>query len=322
MLVINILNLFEIMSFFSDLRKNSATNSKRSAMSARSTAKPQPTLINYEKREKLKQLLITKFMKKYNLKKYDPLIEQEITLFLHKEVLNEKDLKALDAKIEKMLLKKTKIENLAENLGGKDIPKDEANDIIENLKSDAGKPRIHTALVDKRGYNNDDCKSVRSGISGASRLSNAKPMKKDLNSDDIEILSVTQEPIDRVQFASEKDEWNAINKYNQQQFELDKITERQKDQKIKKRVKEDLDNQIKQKLTRINEERFKTKEYDKIAISHVDLLNQLEQDRKREVKENMLKEKENRDSQRLDEKKRKKVEEVKSKKYDQELCKL
>lgn len=309
-------------SFYNDLRKNSATSSKRSAMSARSVNKPQPTIINYEKREKLKQLLIAKFMKKYNLKKYDPMIEQEITLLLHKEVLSDKDLKALDSKIEKMLSKKSNIENLAENLGSRHKQKDESDTLIENLRSEGAKPRIHTALADNRAYNNDDCKSVRSGVSGASRLSNAKPIKKDLNDDDLDVLSVAQEPVDRVQFTNEKDEWNAINKYNQLQFEMDKKIEKNKDQEIKKRVKEDLDNQIKQKLARINEERLKTKEYDKIAISHVDLLNQLEQDRKREVKENMLKEKENRDNQRLDEKRRKKIEELKSKKYDQELCKL
>lgn len=307
------------MSFYNELRKNSASSSRRNSYSARSDSKQKPVLVNYEKREKLKQLLIAKFMKKYCLKTYDPLIEQEVALFLHKEVLSEKDLKSLDRKIDKILQKKQKLDNLAQTLNCKEV---KGIPTLEDLRYDESKHHVQTAITDRRDYsNNDDCRSVKSGMSGGSKLSRAKPVKKELSESDIELLSV-HEPIERMQFANEKDEWNAINKYNQLQFQQEKIQDKMKDQEIKRRVKEDLDNQIKQKMTRMNEERLKAKEYDKIAINHVEILNRIEQDRLRLIKESMLKEKENRDSQRLDEKKRRRIEELKSKKYDQELCNI
>lgn len=306
------------MSFYNELRRNSASNSKRNSFSARSDSKTKPVLVNYEKREKLKQLLISKFMKKYCLKTYNPMIEQEVSSFLHKEILSEKDLKSLDKKIDMILRKKTNLDNLAHTLNNKEI---KGIPSLENLRNDEQRQRVNTAITDRRDHSyNDDCRSIKSGMSGGSKLSRAKPVKKELSEEDIELLSV-HEPVERVQFANEKDEWNAINKYNQLQFQQEKIYEKMKDQEIKRRVKDDLDNQVKQKMARINEERLKSKEYDKIAINHVEILNRIEQDRLRDIKESMLKEKENRDSQRLDEKKRRRLEDLKSKKYDQELCK-
>ena len=50
-------------------------------------------LLNMQKRQKLKDLLITKFMQKYKIKNYEKIMEDEITKFLQGEKLNERDLK-------------------------------------------------------------------------------------------------------------------------------------------------------------------------------------------------------------------------------------
>jgi len=61
-------------------------------------------LINIQKREKLKGLLITKFMKKYGIKNPELILENEITKFLLGEKLTDSDLKNLDVKLKKIIM--------------------------------------------------------------------------------------------------------------------------------------------------------------------------------------------------------------------------
>jgi len=282
-------------TFYNNLRKTTNSLNNRPFSQGKSTSS---ISINYNKREKLRTLLINKFMKKYNLSSYDSVLDNEVTFFLQKEVLTDNDLKKLDKKIEILLNKKNKLSELTNSLR-----KDNENYEMKKEK-----------VIE------EEVKSVKSAMSGGSRLSNVNNKKCDLEDDDL--LSEQNEPIQRIEFCNEKDEWNAINKYNQKIHEETKINEKLKDKEIKKRTKEDLDNQIKQKLVRLHDERLKDKEYDKVTIDHVEKLNKLEQQRKQELKEKMLREKENRDAQRKDEIKRKRVELGKNKKYDRELCKF
>lgn len=60
-------------------------------------------LINMQKREKLKGLLITKFMKKYGIKNPEAVLEEEISKFLLGEKLTDGDLKNLDSKLKKII---------------------------------------------------------------------------------------------------------------------------------------------------------------------------------------------------------------------------
>jgi len=325
-------------SFYNDLRKPRSAQSSRSVNSFRhggqGTAVHSGSLINYQKREKLKSLLVTKFMKKYHLRTNEAFIEEEVKNFLHKETLTDNDLKNLDKKIHELLQKKTNLNHLENHLkSGKDKSNtgfnfneenlDHGDNCMpDNLSVKSGNDRVHTAF-NRRGDN--DAMSVKSGLSGASKLSQAKPKKKDLTEDDLELLSMNsdkKEPLNRIQFGNERDEWDAINKYNQQAFIQDKLKEKFKDKEIKKRTKEDLDNQIKQKLIRQNAERMKDKEYDKITIDHVEVLNKMEAERLRDIKEKSLREKINRDAQLQDEKKKRRLEELKNKKYDKQLCKI
>ena len=381
-------------TFIKDLRRtdNSFYNN-RNIQSARSNSKNVfnnnsnriPIMINYQKRQKLRELLISKFMKKYNLKTYEPLIDDEVTYFLHKESLTERDLKELDNKINDLLSKKDKLNNLAsnyvdnssENKINNDYNKNNLNNNINkkqlksywdereeyfsnnnnNNKTNSRPPSVYSntksnkynnsnkvktpsersiksasqrekinlpecnSKINSNYINQDLNKSVKSGISGASKLSNVARKKKEIDIDDLELLSESNEPIERIKFPEGVNEWDAINKYNQQVFEKEKIDEFMKDKEIKRRTKEDLDNQIKQKLLRINEEKCKEKEYDRITKNHVETLNKLEEQRRKELKDKQLREKNSRDAQRLDEKKHKKLEQLKNKKYDNQLCK-
>ena len=94
-------------------------------------------LLNMQKRQKLKDLLITKFMQKYKIKNYEKIMEEEITKFLQGEKLNERDLKKLDMKIKSLLKEKASKENLNDKLTQslQEIqPKKDILPIIENKK--------------------------------------------------------------------------------------------------------------------------------------------------------------------------------------------
>ena len=171
-------------SFYNDLRKNNhsaKSNRSRVIQSARSSSN-KPILINYEKRNKLKSLLIQKFTKKYNLKVNEPAIDEEVTKFLFKETLTDNDLKQLDKKISDILGKKNLLKNIENSTKNEEMYSEydmEMNEI-------KGKQRLNTALERKSG----DEMSVRSGLSGASKLSKVKNHKKDLTEEELECLSI------------------------------------------------------------------------------------------------------------------------------------
>jgi len=73
-------------------------------------------LINIQKREKLKGLLITKFMKKYGIKNPELVLEQEISKFLLGEKLTDGDLKNLDEKLKKIIMDVKQEEDIKKGL--------------------------------------------------------------------------------------------------------------------------------------------------------------------------------------------------------------
>ena len=77
---------------------------------------PHERLINLQKREKLKGLLITKFMKKYGINHPEKILEDEINKFLQGEKLNDADLQRLDAKIRRLLMEKKNNQSLKNTL--------------------------------------------------------------------------------------------------------------------------------------------------------------------------------------------------------------
>ena len=105
--------------FYNSYRATKSANAQR--MRATNSQKmqeanPRERLINLQKREKLKGLLITKFMQKYGIKNPELFLEPEISKFLKNEKLNDSDLKKLDSKIHKLLLQYKSKSNLKDNL--------------------------------------------------------------------------------------------------------------------------------------------------------------------------------------------------------------
>jgi hypothetical protein len=75
-------------------------------------------LVNIQKREKLKGLLITKFMKKYGIKNPELILEEEISKFLLGEKLTDNDLKSLDDKLRRIIQDVKQEENVKNGLIG------------------------------------------------------------------------------------------------------------------------------------------------------------------------------------------------------------
>jgi hypothetical protein len=255
--------------------------------------------MNIQRREKLKSLLITKFMKKYGIKDAEKILQAEVTNFLQGETLTETDLQKLDTRIRALIAKKNEEEVLRQNLSG-GLP---ANPTDKLVLPELEQNRMETMSVH----------SKRSKMSGVSELSKySKRMDEDGR-------SVQSNRPDRIDFNKDGDEWNAIAKYNQKMFEEEKLMTRYKDKEMKKRTKEQLDTQVKEKLRRLNEDYKMTKEYDHILINHCDFLGKLEKGKLEEVKGRVQKEKESRDYQLKDDKKRKRAEKKKNMVFEKEL---
>ena len=295
---------------------------------AKSTSKPlksKESLINNQKRDKLKQLLVQKYKKMFGGFAKEEIIASEVSSFLQRDKVNERDLKLLEKNIQKRLTQEQEQETLKANLTNQ--PKvQKAEDTIKQEESKVTEP---VKLPDINNANADNL-SVHSAMSGASDLSKFnergpgnKVMEEEIR--DFKKFNTmkkdTKPKGPQIDYSKYNDEWDAINMYNKKLFEQEKIINRIKDKEVQKRTRNDLDNQVKQKLKKMYEEKLKEQEYDAIMNKHLQKLNELEEKKKLEIKKRILKEKESRDKQLKDEYIRKRIEVLKNKKYERELVK-
>lgn len=288
---------------------------------------PKERLINLQKREKLKGLLITKFMKKYGIKNPEKILEDEITKFLQGEKLNDADLQRLDAKIHRLLMEKKTRENLKSTL-----TKNLQQENIQPQQAQQQNMPQEESIYPSQCQPQEEC--TKQCVKPPTPKQQPKPCtaacmtrggNKVYKSPEEELAELEAEEeaakpkYERMDFTAEGDEWNAMAQYNKKLFEEEKINERIKDREIKRRTKEDLDNQVKQKLKREYEESLKAKEYDKTLLKHLKELEELEKKKQEELKKQILREKANRDAQMKDEYTRKRLEVLREKKFDREL---
>ena len=81
---------------------NSYRATKSALQRSQNTSSPKNYLLNQQKRLKLKDLLMTKFIQKYNIKDPDEYLDLVLTQFIRKERLTDRDLKRLSLKIRKL----------------------------------------------------------------------------------------------------------------------------------------------------------------------------------------------------------------------------
>ena len=292
-------------------------------------------LLNLQKRQKLKDLLITKFMQKYGIKNPEELLEEEITKFLQGEKLTDADLKKLDAKVRNLLKDKADKENLK-------------NSLTKSLQESSIKPNLHmedNTLNQNRGKSQQRILPTEPGIStlqqpnvsasynpmytnrSTSKSYSKRVYKKpeeelaELEAEFAEEEAKNKNKYERLDFTEEGDEWAAMAKYNRKAFEDQIKEERIKDNELKRRNREDLDLQIKQKLRKEYEDELKEKEYDNIVREHQKKMDEEERKRQELIKQQIMKEKESRDAQMKADYVRKRIELLKNKKFEKSLVK-
>ena len=274
-------------------------------------------LLNLQKRQKLKDLLITKFMQKYGINNPEQILEDEITKFLQGEKLNDIDLKRLDLKVKNLLrqkaskekLKNSLTQSLQENTINQNqvvLPKIETKKDIDSTIS----PKIiknQPTRLSTEPTNKLEPQKLSSSVYAPLNTFGPKNYKIKYKKPEEELAELEKEfaeeeekknkNYERLDFTSEGDEWSAIAKYNRKIYEDQIKEERIKDNEIKKRNKADLDLQIKQRLRKEYEDELKEKEYDNIIKDHQKKMDELEKEKQEQIKLQIMREKESRDEQ-------------------------
>ena len=304
----------------------------------RSIINQKECLLNLQKRQKLKDLLITKFMQKYGIKNADLILEEEISKFLQGEKLNDKDLKRLDMKVRKLLNEKISKDKLKEKLtqslqgisSNEILPKIETSKTIEkNTISPKTRNLKPTTIINTEPSMDTLCqKNLSNSLYNPLKTYGNKRMYKkpeeelaELEAEFAKEEKENKNKYKRLDFTEEGDEWSAIAKYNRKLYEEQIKLEKMKDEELKKRNKADLDLQIKQRLKQEYENELKEKEYDKIMKEHQKEMDELDRKKQEEIKKQVLREKESRDEQMRQNYIRKRIEILKEKKFEKNLVK-
>ena len=342
--------------FYNTYRATQSAMKRRTFSARPNLANPKERLMNTQKRQKLKELLISKFMQKYNVKNPNEILSPVITEFIQQEKLNDVDLKRLDIRIKNLLKDKNSKDNLKNTLTRnlQDIQPSrnpiqtevntenlQSNNVInqpdQNIKNDSQFPSINQANtnakqnaysgtvsqtetnVKKRGYSSYLPRGRRMNCFKSPEEELAQ-LEKELAEEE-EKVKGKRHNYERIDFAKDGDEWAAIVKYNKKLYDIQLMDEKLKDKVNKRRTKEYLDYQVREKIKKEYEDELKEKEYNKIMEEHTKKMDELETIKAQKIKEQIQRLKDDRDAQLKNERTRKRIEELKQKKFDLNLVK-
>ena len=322
---------------------------------------PRERLMNTQKRQKLRDLLIDRFSHKYNIGNNTYLIEDEITKFLQQEKLNDVDLQRLDARIKRIISQNISQKNLKEsltkNLNYNQQSENEQNQI--NLQQEESiyptnyQPPIESTINQSQLKNANLNKSNKSNLRSAS-YKNARPLssqtyirndkinlakdKSKYKSPEEELAALEAElkaeeerdlrekgyyhelnndlNLQNLDFSKYGNEWAAMAAYDKKIYEQQILDEKIRNNQLKKRTKYELDEQVKEKIKKEYEDELKEKEYDKLFKEHQKELDKIEKEKEELIRQQYLREKESREAQLKDNYIRKRIDELKDKKFD------
>ena len=281
-----------------------------------SNPRERDTKLNVQRRQKLSMTIAENLTQKLNLYKDRDIVQREVENLMQKEIINDRDLKAL----EKTILKKVKEKNAKETLKQNLLKANENKGFIEekNFKGDNLK-------------NNEEKEDLNaSDMSGASDLDkfNEKTAKQRDREEKMEKykdckcmkLKPSRPKVD-IKFDQYRNEWEAIDMYQIQKGEERERDERNKAWEMRMRTRANLNNQIKEKMKKEVEEKLKAKEFDELMDKHYAHLDELEKEKQKLIKARAMKEKELRDKQIKESAINKRINQLKDKLYEKELIK-
>ena len=340
--------------FYNSFRATRTAFQKRQySAKPRSLINPRECLINQPKRKKLKNLLMTKFIEKYNIKDPNEFLDLVLTQFIQGERLNDIDLKKLDLKINRLnkeFNNKSERKNTLQNLSSiplkteininknsssnilnnfsnkKNIKNKNKANQIKNLKNDFPSLTPSNKMISRTESNTFKNKGENQYLNTISRNKIKTPeeelaeLEKELTEEQLE--ENKNKKYKRIDFTYQGDEWSAIVNYNKNMYQRQLKEEKMKDLEMKKRTKQCLDIQIKEKLKNKLNDKLKEKEFDEKINLYTKQLDQIQQDKLKKISEQINRLKIDRDNILKNETLKKKIEKLKEKKFEKNLVKI
>ena len=340
--------------FYNSFRATRTAFQKRQySAKPRSLINPRECLINQPKRKKLKNLLMTKFIEKYNIKEPNEFLDLVVTQFIQGEKLNDIDLKKLDLKINRLnkeFNNKSERKNTLQNLSSiplkteininknsssnilnnfsnkKNIKNKNKANQIKNLKNNFPSLTPSNKMISRTESNIFKTKGENQYLNTISRNKIKTPeeelaeLEKELTEEQLE--ENKNKKYKRIDFTYQGDEWSAIVNYNKNMYQRQLKEEKMKDLEMKKRTKQCLDIQIKEKLKNKLNDKLKEKEFDEKINLYTKQLDQIQQDKLKKISEQINRLKIDRDNILKNETLKKKIEKLKEKKFEKNLVKI
>jgi hypothetical protein len=329
----------------------------KSALQRRqNSSNPRSYLLNQPKRQKLKNLLMSKFIQKYNIKDPDEYLDLVLTQFIQTEKLNDTDLKRLDLKIKKLnkeFTNKTELKTDLENIYQKPI-QTEVNTIIKdstinqalndnnkneelnnnkntpnpqnkirNLKNEFPSLNTYSSQISKTESNIK--KRGHSSYNNNRTLNTIKTPEEELAELEKELkeeeLLENKNRYKRIDFTYQGDEWAAIVNYNKNLYKRQILEDKLKELEVQRRTKECLDIQIKEKLKKKLDEESQEKQFDEKIKKYTQTMDEMYETKNKKIHEQIQRLKTDRDAILKAQTLRKKIEDLKEKKFEKNLVK-
>ena len=282
---------------------------------------PRERLLNLQKRERLKGLLITKFCRKYGIEHPEEILESEVEKFLNGERLTEADIQRLDAKIRQLLIEKNKLANLQNDLRNQT----EYNQNRPFISPNANDPNYQNTMNTLNTLNPNTFQNDAQSMLNAENKKTKKGGKIVYIDPEEELAELEAEEaaanpkIDKLDFYKYGNEWNAINKYKKLMFDLENEEQQIREEDSKRRLKEELQKQMKEKYRKIYEEELKDQEYKKILEEHAKKMREIDRQKEIALEKQKQKLRESREAQIEDKRILARIEELKTKRYERKL---
>ena len=331
-----------------------ALQNRQYSAKTRPLINPRECLINQPKRQKLKNLLMAKFMQKYNIKDPNEFLDLVLTQFIQGERLNDIDLKKLDLKIcrlNKEFNNKNQNRNKLENYSTMPLKTDininhiHNNDLLNNLHEEKNikiknkanqiknlknefpslKPNSKTVVrTESNIFKSKENSCYTSPINRKmikSPEQELEELEKEMTEEEL-MLEKKKKRYKRIDFGYQGDEWSAIVNYNKNLYQRQLREEKIKDLETKKRTKECLDIQIKEKLKNQLDDKLKDKEFDEKIKLHTKQLDEKREEKLKKISEQINRLKIDRDNILKNENMKKEIEKLKEKKFEKNLVKM
>lgn len=308
-------------------------------------------MIDLRKKEKMKDLLIVKYMKKCGIKKPQLYLEEEINQFMKGEKLKKVDVEKINTKMKEILSKQkpkkkiikspttiftsNKLPNIDPSTPIKKKEKILINPIHSSLSSGNLKTTVsslvHAPLSNLEQENKKDIPYETNTIS--SNTINRRKKKLYISPEE-EIAALekelgldekTEKPkrgYERLfKFFSEGNEWEAINKYNKELYEQEIEEEKIRKFNNKMKLREDLENQIKEKEKRDYNNSLEEQKYKQLFNEYNRKMLNIEKEKIEEQHKRILLEKKIQEEQIKAKRIKQRLEILREKKFDKNTLK-